>query len=182
MTSESIDPDTLDFILDATKGGPADQFRNMESYDSKIIRVFAAASIIIGLTQVTQGSGESLPGIVLCAIIGLYVTNIVALIYGLWPRTAYAVFHSDTMWETHRQVRLNALKFVFWGFQSFAIEKVFAQADTRNRQSIRVMEKCGMKQEAFLRKHRHFRGEQVDEIWCGLLREEWEQATPSQID
>ena len=62
-----------------------------------------------------------------------------------------------------------------WGFQSFPIEKVFARADARNRQSVRVMEKCGMKQEAFLRKHRHFRGEQIDEIWCGLLREEWEQ-------
>ena len=46
-----------------------------------------------------------------------------------------------------------------WGFQSFAIEKVFAWADARNRQSVRVMEKCGMKQEALLRKHRHFRSE-----------------------
>ena len=62
-----------------------------------------------------------------------------------------------------------------WGFQSFAIEKVFAWADARNRQSVRVMEKCGMKQEALLRKSRHFRGEQVDEILCVLLREEWEQ-------
>ena len=62
-----------------------------------------------------------------------------------------------------------------WGFQSFAIEKVFAWADARNRQSVRVMEKCGMKQEALLRKHRHFRSEQVDEILCGLLREEWVQ-------
>ena len=31
-----------------------------------------------------------------------------------------------------------------WGFQSFAIEKVFAWADARDRQSVRVMEKCGM--------------------------------------
>ncbi len=62
-----------------------------------------------------------------------------------------------------------------WGFQSFAIEKVFAWADARDRQSVRVMEKRGMKQEALLRKHCHFRGEQADEIWCGLLREEWEQ-------
>ena len=62
-----------------------------------------------------------------------------------------------------------------WGFQSFAIEKVFARAGSRNRQSVRVMEKCGMRQEALLRKHRHFRGGQADEILCGLLREEWEQ-------
>ena len=78
MTSEPVDLNTLDFILDATKGGPADQFRNMESYDSKIIQVFAAASIIVGLTQVTQGSGESLPSIIFYAIIGLYVANIFA--------------------------------------------------------------------------------------------------------
>ena len=62
-----------------------------------------------------------------------------------------------------------------WGFQSFTIEKVFACADARDRQFVRVMEKCGMRQEALLRKSRHFRGEQVDEILCGLLREEWVQ-------
>ena len=32
-----------------------------------------------------------------------------------------------------------------------------------------------MKQEALLRKHCHFRGEQINDILCGLLREEWEQ-------
>ena len=113
MTSEPVDSNTLDFIVDATKGGPADQFRNMESYDSKIIQVFAAASIIVGLTQVTQGSGESLPGIIFYAIIALYVGNIFAFVYGLWPRPAYAVFHSDTMWTTHRDMPLNDLKYVF---------------------------------------------------------------------
>ena len=56
-----------------------------------------------------------------------------------------------------------------WGFQSFPIEKVFARADARNRQSVRVMEKCGMKQEAFLRKHHHFRGERIDEIWAACF-------------
>ena len=34
-----------------------------------------------------------------------------------------------------------------------------------------------MKHEAVLRKHRLFRGEQIDEVFYGLLREEWEQAT-----
>ena len=43
MTSEPVDPYTLDFILDATKGGPADQFRNMESHDSKIHSSFCVS-------------------------------------------------------------------------------------------------------------------------------------------
>lgn len=60
-----------------------------------------------------------------------------------------------------------------WAFQSYDIAKVFARADARNTQSFRVMEKLGMQREGQLRKHRHFRGEQVDEVVYGVLREEW---------
>jgi ribosomal-protein-alanine N-acetyltransferase len=63
-------------------------------------------------------------------------------------------------------------------FQSLPdLNKVRAMADLRNVASQRVMEKVGMTREGVLRQNRLFRGEYVDEVWCGLLRSEWESAT-----
>ena len=62
-----------------------------------------------------------------------------------------------------------------WGFLTFGLVKIFARADARNRQSTRVMEKLGMTREGLLRKQRYLRGEHVDEVWYGLVREDWEQ-------
>lgn len=61
-----------------------------------------------------------------------------------------------------------------WGFARFLLAKVAACADARNRQSWRVMEKLGMQREGLLRSARIQRGERCDEVWYGILREEWE--------
>lgn len=50
--------------------------------------------------------------------------------------------------------------------------RIRAKTDARNTQSVRVMEKLGMKREALLRSDRFFRGELVDEVIYGLLRSE----------
>ena len=39
---------------------------------------------------------------------------------------------------------------------------------------MRVLEKLGMTREGLLRKHLIRRGERVDRVYYGLLREEWE--------
>ena len=44
----------------------------------------------------------------------------------------------------------------------------------RNIASVRVLEKPGMTREGLLRKHLIRRGERVDRVYYGLLREEWE--------
>jgi ribosomal-protein-alanine N-acetyltransferase len=54
------------------------------------------------------------------------------------------------------------------------LARVRAMADARNLASIRVFEKLGMKREGTLRSNRFLRGEAVDEVWCGLLRSEWQ--------
>ena len=51
--------------------------------------------------------------------------------------------------------------------------RVRASADPRNRASIRVMEKLGMRREGVLRSNRPCRGELTDEVVYGLLRDEW---------
>jgi RimJ/RimL family protein N-acetyltransferase len=54
------------------------------------------------------------------------------------------------------------------------LTRMRASADARNVASTRVLEKLGMKREGLLRANNLLHGEPVDEIWCGLLRSEWE--------
>ena len=61
-----------------------------------------------------------------------------------------------------------------WGFERYGLHKVWAQADLRNRRSWRVMEKLGMSREGVLRGNGKLRDEHVDEVYYGILRDEWE--------
>lgn len=62
-----------------------------------------------------------------------------------------------------------------YAFHDLRLVRVYARADARNRRSIRVMEKLGMRQEALLRCHRVDRvGARCDEVVFGILRDEWE--------
>ena len=62
-----------------------------------------------------------------------------------------------------------------WGFERYALHKVYARSDLRNRQSWRVMEKVGMTREGVVRGYRKVRGEHVDDAFFGVLREEWKR-------
>ena len=53
--------------------------------------------------------------------------------------------------------------------------RIFSYADKRNTASIRVMEKLGMTCEGCLRSHRFIRGEMVDDVYYGILRQGWQQ-------
>ncbi|MDE2944324.1 MAG: GNAT family N-acetyltransferase [Gemmatimonadota bacterium] len=67
---------------------------------------------------------------------------------------------------------------VGWAFRERGLAKVYAYADARNAASMRVMEKLGMTREGMLRSHRTLREERVDDVYYGLLREEWERDEP----
>ena len=60
-----------------------------------------------------------------------------------------------------------------WGFERYDLNKVGAYAALKNRQSWRVMEKLGMTREAVLRSHAKLWDEYVDDVYYGVLREEW---------
>ena len=68
-----------------------------------------------------------------------------------------------------------------WDFERYALHKVFARSDVRNRQSWRVMEKVGMTREGVLRGHHKARNEREDVVYYGVLREEWERMPESAV-
>jgi aminoglycoside 6'-N-acetyltransferase len=57
---------------------------------------------------------------------------------------------------------------------SASLNRLRAMAEARNLGSLRVMEKLGMVGERVVRQNRLVRGESMDEVWCGVLRPEWE--------
>ena len=76
---------------------------------------------------------------------------------------------------------------VDWGFGERALAKISGRADRRNRRSWRVMEKLGMTHEGLHRSQvKDVRPgyPRVDDVYYGLLREEWESriAGPSVPD
>jgi [ribosomal protein S5]-alanine N-acetyltransferase len=56
------------------------------------------------------------------------------------------------------------------------LARIRASADARNLASTRVLEKIGMTREGLLRSNRYDRGQPVDEVCYGMLREEWAAA------
>ena len=65
---------------------------------------------------------------------------------------------------------------VDYSFYAFDLAKISARADPRNVASWRVLEKLGFQREGYFRSHFIRRGERVDRVYHGLLREEWEAA------
>ncbi len=58
-------------------------------------------------------------------------------------------------------------------FTTRGLPRVFARADGGNERSWRLMERLGMQREALLRSHRVGPDGRSDEVFYGLLREEW---------
>ncbi len=61
-----------------------------------------------------------------------------------------------------------------WAFQTYSFNRLYAWCDPRNTGSWRVMEKLGMKHEGQLRSHLKEGGEFRDQLYYGILRDEWE--------
>lgn len=62
---------------------------------------------------------------------------------------------------------------VDWAFLTYSFNRMYAYCDPRNVGSWRVLEKLGMKREGQLRSHIKWNGEFRDQLYYGMLREEW---------
>jgi [ribosomal protein S5]-alanine N-acetyltransferase len=63
---------------------------------------------------------------------------------------------------------------VEFAFGQLGLYRLEADADPRNRASIRALERLGFKQEGYLRGRYHLHGEIQDAILFGLLRPDWD--------
>jgi [ribosomal protein S5]-alanine N-acetyltransferase len=66
-----------------------------------------------------------------------------------------------------------------WGFGTWGLERVHAHCIAENRASAAVLRRVGMREEARLRDHEHFKGRHWDVLLFGILRSEWSPAPPA---
>lgn len=59
------------------------------------------------------------------------------------------------------------------GFDGLGLHRIVARADARNRASVRVMERLGMRLEAHLVENEWVKGEWTDEVVAAMLEDEW---------
>ncbi len=62
---------------------------------------------------------------------------------------------------------------VRFGFETLGLHKVCLTVDSVNARALACYKKCGFVVEAVLREHRFHRGKYCDELWMGILEDEW---------
>jgi len=62
-------------------------------------------------------------------------------------------------------------------FDHFRIHRLFARCDGRNHNSIKLMQRLGMRLEAHYREHALFQGEWDEELHFAILDREWQRST-----
>ena len=60
-----------------------------------------------------------------------------------------------------------------FGFEDVGLHRIYARCDARNAASARVMQRLGMREEAHLREHAHFKGRWDEELIYAILDREW---------
>ncbi len=90
-----INPESLDLILELTKGGPESQLRDADALDAKTVQVFAAASIVIGLATLVGDRGGTVSTVLLLLALGSFVVSVGAAVVGLLVRVFRKSYQAD---------------------------------------------------------------------------------------
>jgi RimJ/RimL family protein N-acetyltransferase len=64
------------------------------------------------------------------------------------------------------------------GFAAFGLHRIIGRCDPRNEASARLMERLGMRREAYHRESEFIKGEWCDELVYAILAEEWRERRP----
>ena len=93
-----INPESLDLILELTKGGPESQLRDVDALDAKTVQVFAAASIVIGLATLVGDRGGTASTVLLLLALGSFAVSVGAAAVGLFVRDFRKSYQADYLW------------------------------------------------------------------------------------
>ena len=144
------------------------------SYDSEVPQPFTKLDAERYLAQLLLTSWDSRPAFAI--VLDSEVIGEINLIIDKKNKTAELGFGiSSVHWG--KGIAPEASRAVIgWGFEQYGLAKVAAGCDLRNRRSWRVMEKVGMVREGVHRSQYLERGERIDSVSYGLLREEWDNS------
>jgi hypothetical protein len=100
------EPETVQLIYEHIKDAPQQQFETIKALDDKMIKVFTAAGVVIGLAGLSsQGlrGGVWVNIILLGAVVAFIATAVLAL-YHLRPIDIALSRHAGTLWENSRHL------------------------------------------------------------------------------
>jgi len=101
MSSQELDPKTVETIFDLVKNIPERQLDNANTLDTKMVQVFSAAGVVIGLLGLSSGALGEAPWITTCLISALFfysVTAFTAFLH-LRPKPFRRSLHGDSLWN-----------------------------------------------------------------------------------
>ena len=81
------------------------------------------------------------------------------------------VFHPD--YHGRGYAGEAALEMLRLGFEGLGLHRIVGRADGRNSASARLMEKLGLRREAYFVQNEWFKGEWTDEVVYAMLASEW---------
>jgi RimJ/RimL family protein N-acetyltransferase len=81
------------------------------------------------------------------------------------------VFHPDSGGKGYATEAVSAM--ISAGFETFGFHRIFARLDSRNKGSVGIVERLGLRREAHLVENDRFNGEWGDEYVYAVLAREW---------
>jgi RimJ/RimL family protein N-acetyltransferase len=67
-------------------------------------------------------------------------------------------------------------------FERLGKRRVYGSVDPRNVRSLKLLERAGMRQEAYFRESLWFKGAWADDVICAMLASEWRSARNTRAD
>jgi hypothetical protein len=100
-----IPPDTLNFLFDYLRDAPERQVTNLRDLDAKIVWIFGAATVVIGLTGASVEGSDLNDAESIALGLGLlsYLCVAVLAFFGVWPITFWRSLNVDVLWHQHWQ-------------------------------------------------------------------------------
>jgi hypothetical protein len=93
-----------DFIFDYIKGAPEALIRDAGDLDGKVVALFGAASVVLGLAAVGNVLATTTPAAnvtgLLIAAVSVYVSAAAASLVHLWPKTVRRALYGESLWSS----------------------------------------------------------------------------------
>jgi hypothetical protein len=99
--AKTPEPETVQVIYEHVKDAPQQQFETIKALDDKMIKVFTAAGVVIGLAGL---SSENLTGgiwinVCLLGVLSAFIATAALALYHLRPVNIALSRHAVTLWE-----------------------------------------------------------------------------------
>lgn len=108
------EPDSLEFILGHIREAPEKQVQMAEALDGKMVLIFVAASVIIGLVGFSTGplSADRWAILPLIGAVSAYVAVAVVAVWHLRPRYIRRNLQADVLWPEYAKYEAIDVKLV----------------------------------------------------------------------